>query len=54
MLKYAFLFLFLALIAGSLGLGAIAGTAAMIAKILFVTFIVLFIAALLVGKRTIN
>jgi uncharacterized membrane protein YtjA (UPF0391 family) len=54
MLKYAFLFLLLALVAGSLGLGAIAGTAAAVARILFATFIVLFIAALLAGGKATN
>jgi uncharacterized membrane protein YtjA (UPF0391 family) len=52
MLSYALTFLVIALIAGILGFGVIAGTAAAIAKILFVIFLVLFIASLLRGKST--
>lgn len=51
MLYYTILFLVLALVAGALGFGAIAGTAAMIAKISFVIFLVLFVASLLRGRR---
>ncbi len=47
MLSYAITFLLLALVAGVLGFGVIAGTAAAIAKILFIVFLVLFIASLL-------
>lgn len=47
MLSYAITFLLLALVAGILGFGVIAGTAAAIAKILFIVFLVLFIASLL-------
>lgn len=47
MLKYAVVFLLVALLAGVLGFGVIAGTAAIIAKICFVLFLILFIAALL-------
>ncbi len=49
MLNYAILFLFIALVAGALGFGAIAGTAATIAKVFFVIFLVLFVATLLRG-----
>ncbi len=52
MLSYAVTFLLIALIAGVLGFGVIAGTAAMIAKVFFVIFLVLFIAALFRGERT--
>jgi uncharacterized membrane protein YtjA (UPF0391 family) len=52
MLSYAVTFLLIALIAGVLGFGVIAGTAAMIAKVFFVIFLVLFIAALVRGERT--
>ncbi len=53
MLYYAALFLLLAIIAGVLGFGAIAGTAALIAKVLFITFMVLFVAsAILVKKKS--
>ena len=51
MLYYALLFLVLALIAGILGFGVIAGTAALIAKVLLVVFLVLLIASLLRGKK---
>jgi len=56
MLYYAFLFLLLAIVAGILGFGVIAGTAAMIAKVIFVIFLVLFVASMLLGKKkpTIN
>lgn len=51
MLSYAITFLIIALIAGILGFGVIAGTAAMIAKVCFVIFLVLFIISLFSGKR---
>ena len=51
MLSYAVTFLVIAIVAGVLGFGVIAGTAAMIAKVLFVIFLVLFLASLLRGKR---
>ncbi|MDO8541545.1 MAG: DUF1328 domain-containing protein [Opitutaceae bacterium] len=51
MLSYAAIFLLVAILAGILGFGVIAGTAAMIAKVLFVIFLVLFVASLFRGKR---
>jgi uncharacterized membrane protein YtjA (UPF0391 family) len=51
MLSYAVTFLIIAIIAGVLGFGVIAGTAAMIAKVLFVLFLILFLASLFGGKR---
>jgi uncharacterized membrane protein YtjA (UPF0391 family) len=51
MLYYSIIFLIVALIAGALGFGVIAGTAATIAKILFVVFLVLFVVALLRGRN---
>jgi uncharacterized membrane protein YtjA (UPF0391 family) len=51
MLHYALVFLVIALIAGVLGFGVIAGTAAAIAKLLFVVFIILFLASLVAGSR---
>jgi uncharacterized membrane protein YtjA (UPF0391 family) len=51
MLNYAVIFLIIALLAGVLGFGVIAGTAATIAKVLFLLFLVLFIASLLRGRR---
>lgn len=40
MLQYALIFLVVALIAAALGFGALAGTAALIAKVCFVIFLV--------------
>jgi len=51
MLSYAITFLIIALIAGILGFGVIAGTAAAIAKVCFVIFLVLFAVALLRGGK---
>lgn len=51
MLTYAIIFLLIAMAAGILGFGVIAGTAAMIAKICFVVFLVLFIVSLARGKK---
>jgi uncharacterized membrane protein YtjA (UPF0391 family) len=46
MLGWAITFLVIALIAGLLGFGVVAGTAAWIAKVLFVVFLVLFLVSL--------
>jgi uncharacterized membrane protein YtjA (UPF0391 family) len=51
MLYYAAIFLLIALLSGVLGFGVVAGTAATIAKVLFVIFLVLFAASLLRHKR---
>jgi uncharacterized membrane protein YtjA (UPF0391 family) len=51
MLNYALIFLLVAIVAGILGFGVVAGTAAMIAKVLFAVFLVFFIATLFRGKR---
>ena len=51
MLSWALTFLVIALIAGVLGFGVVAGTAASIAKILFVVFLVLFVIGLVTGRR---
>lgn len=51
MLYYAVIFFLVALLAGVLGFGVIAGTAATIAKVLFVIFLVLFIVSLLRGRK---
>ena len=50
MLSYTITFLIIALIAGVLGFGVVAGTAASIAKICFVIFLVLFVVSLFRGK----
>jgi len=56
MLRWAMLFLIVALIAAVLGFGNVAGTASSIAVTLFWVFVVLFLISLLVslvtGKRT--
>jgi len=46
MLSYTVLFLVIALIAGALGFGVIAGTAATIARVCFLVFLVLFVFSL--------
>ncbi len=51
MLSYAITFLLIALIAGILGFGVIAGTAALIAKICFILFLFLFVVTLFRGKQ---
>lgn len=52
MLRWAMLFLIIALVAGGLGLsGAVEGMALNIAYILFVIFIILFIIGLVTGRR---
>ena len=52
MLSYAVIFLLVAILAGVLGFGVIAGTAATIAKVLFVIFLVLFAVSLIRGRST--
>jgi len=49
MLKFALIFFIVALIAGALGFGGIATAAAGIAKVFFFIFLVLFLAALVMG-----
>lgn len=51
MLHYSIVFLVIALIAALFGFGVIASTAAGIAKILFVVFLVLFVASFLMGRK---
>lgn len=51
MLYYTLIFLLVAIVAGVLGFGVIAGTAAGIAKVLFVIFLVLTIVAFARGRR---
>lgn len=46
MLWYSIVFLVVALAAAALGFGVVAGTAALIAKILFIVFLVLFVVSL--------
>jgi len=51
MLGYAITFLVIALLAGALGFGALAGTSAMIAKICFIVFLLFFVVSLVRGRR---
>ena len=54
MLRWAFLFLVVALIAGLLGFTGIAGVSASIAQTLFFLFLVLFFGAMLIGLFVIS
>ena len=49
MLKWAIIFAVIALIAGGLGFGGVAGAAAGIAKFLFVLALVIFVVLLIAG-----
>jgi uncharacterized membrane protein YtjA (UPF0391 family) len=51
MLRWALAFFVLALIAGLFGFGGMAGDLAWIGKILLFVFLVLFVVALLTGRR---
>jgi uncharacterized membrane protein YtjA (UPF0391 family) len=51
MLRWALIFLIIALIAGALGFFQLEGTAMWIAKVLFVVFLILFIISLVTGRR---
>jgi len=51
MLRAAFAFLLLAIVAALLGFTGIAGTSSSIAQILFVVFLVLFLVGLIAGHR---
>lgn len=51
MLHYAVVFLVIALIAAVFGFGGIAASAVGIAKILFVVFLIMAVAAFLFGNR---
>ena len=53
MLSWAITFLIIALIAAVLGFGGIAGSAVGIAKILFFVFLVVWLVALLTGRRAV-
>lgn len=52
MLGWAVTFLIIAIFAGVLGFGGIAGTSAGIAQILFVIFLILFFVSLLRGAMS--
>jgi uncharacterized membrane protein YtjA (UPF0391 family) len=49
MLRFALLFLVIALVAALLGFGGVASDAAWIAKVLFFIFLVLFVISLVLG-----
>src|SRR5699024_12688701 len=51
MLRWAVIFLVIAIIAAILGFGGLAGTAAGIAEILFYVFLILFVISLIFGRR---
>ena len=51
MLSWSVTFLIIALVAGVLGFGGIAGAAVGIAKILFFFFLILFVVSLIFGRR---
>jgi len=51
MLRWALVFLVVALIAGLLGFFQLEGIAMYIAKILFLLFLVLFVISLITGRR---
>lgn len=51
MIGWAITFLVIALIAGLLGFTSVAGTAMWFAKVLFVVFLILFVVALIFGRR---
>lgn len=51
MFRWGIIFLVIALIAAALGFGALAGTAASAAKIVFVVGIVIFIISLFTGRK---
>jgi uncharacterized membrane protein YtjA (UPF0391 family) len=51
MLRWALIFLVVALIASALGMFTLSGTAMEIARILLVVFVILFIVSLVAGRR---
>jgi uncharacterized membrane protein YtjA (UPF0391 family) len=51
MSHYALLFLVIAIVAGALGFGGVAGAAVVIAKILFPVLLIPFVLSLLIEKR---
>lgn len=51
MLRWAVVFLVIALVAAVFGFGGIAGEAAWIAKVLVLVFVVLFVISLAMGKK---
>jgi uncharacterized membrane protein YtjA (UPF0391 family) len=54
MIRWAVIFAVLALIAGVLGFGRLAGDFASISKVLLFVFLVLFVISLFVGRRAVD
>jgi len=54
MIRWAITFAILALVAGVLGFGGLAGDFASISKILLFIFLVLFVISLFIGRRTLD
>lgn len=54
MLRWAVVFAILAIIAGLLGFGGLAGDFAMIAKVLLFIFLALFVISLIVARRVVD
>lgn len=52
MLWYTWVFLLIAILAAVLGFGGLAASAAVVAKICFGIFLVLFLVSLLTGRRS--
>jgi uncharacterized membrane protein YtjA (UPF0391 family) len=52
MLRWAILFLIVAIIAAVFGFGGIAAAATDVARLLFVVFLALFVIALVMGRRS--
>jgi uncharacterized membrane protein YtjA (UPF0391 family) len=51
MLRWAILFLIIALVAALFGFTTVAGTAYLVGKVIFVIFLVLFLVSLILGGR---
>jgi len=51
MLRWALIFLVIAIVAAILGFGGLAGDLAWIAKILLFVFLILFVISLIMGRR---
>jgi uncharacterized membrane protein YtjA (UPF0391 family) len=51
MLRWALLFLIVALISAAFGFGGVEGVAMQIAKVLFFLFLILFVVSLIMGRR---
>jgi uncharacterized membrane protein YtjA (UPF0391 family) len=51
MLRWAVVFLLIALVAGALGFFGLAGDAMWFARVLFFIFLVLFVVSLVMGRR---